>query len=218
MDYFRRPQSGRRKYVSNRPLFSSALLRPTKIEDVNRPSGLRAHLLALSRSSISSSAAARPPSPSSPRRARPPARARRARPPARPSSPRRACPSLPRARRALAPHTPRRARPSSPRRARPPSPRARRASRAACGPHALDALRPPAKKLALRRTQPTRLRRAASNTPAREEGRLWPSSRRREPAVHPRRARHPSTPPSFPAVSLHVSLLHLMHMAAMACM
>jgi hypothetical protein len=160
VDYFRRPHPDRRKYVSNRPLFSSALLRPTKIEDVNRPSGLRAHLLALSRSAISSSAAARPPSPRSPRRARTPAcpsSPRRDRPPARPSAPRRAClpsprarlsaprracPPSPRARHALAPLAPRRARPRSPRRARLPSPRARRASHAACGPRALDALRP----------------------------------------------------------------------------
>jgi hypothetical protein len=62
-----------------------------------------------------------------------------------------------------------------------------------------------------------RPRRAARATPAREEGSPLPPSRRREPVVRPHRARHPSTPPSFPAVSLPVSLLHLMHMAVVAC-
>jgi hypothetical protein len=36
--YFRRSQPGRRKYVINRPLFSSASVRPTKIVSLNRPS------------------------------------------------------------------------------------------------------------------------------------------------------------------------------------
>jgi hypothetical protein len=66
-------------------------------------------------------------------------------------------------------------------------------------------------------TWPARPRRAACATPAREEGSPWPQSRRREPVVRPRRARHPSMPPSFPAVSLPVSLLHLMHMEVVAC-
>eukprot|EP00267_Zea_mays_P046409 XP_020398785.1 uncharacterized protein LOC109941932 [Zea mays] len=164
---------------------------------------------------------ARPPELAAPRPpARPPERAVAPRLPARA---RRAAPA--RRRPALATRSPRspRVAPARAHRAAPARPRPALASLAvppaALAPLTRSALaRPPAKKLALRRTQPTCLRRAASNTPAREEGRLWPSSRRREPAVHPRRARHPSTPPSFPAVSLHVSLLHLMHMAAMACM